>query len=909
MAIVLPKNTRADYVHKSGINNYLIPMVILLVGIILTVVILQLIRNYENDKSRLEFEHLVNQTVDTIQHRMKANTQVLRGAAGMFYVNHLMGRAVSRAEFKTFIASLKLEERYPGMQGVGFSQLIRPDQLGNHLRTIRAEGFPDYALRPSGERKLYSSIVYLEPFDWRNQRAFGYDMYSDPVRRRAMERARKTGEAALSSRVTLVQENNKDIQAGVLMYLPVYRVSGTPTDEQHRLDELIGWVYSPLRMKDLMSNLIERDLPSATGRVSISIYDGKSADPADLLFSTEEGLPDQKSPFHSSRQLEISGQPWYLTASALPRAEGIMMTRLVLAAGVSISLLLSFISLMQIRNTARLAAATDQLREANGRLSLAQKDAHAGFWDWDVNSDNLVWTPEFFLLFGLDPATTEANFNTWCSALHPEDLQAAKEKFADAIRDHTMLRNEYRIVWTTGEVRWIYASGNTTYDHQGQLLRMSGICIDITELKQTETLLLQSRAELQEAQRIAHVGSWHLDLATNAIDWTEELYLMQGLNPKLAPPDYMENEKLFTPESWTRLNSAIASTVTSGAPYEVELEMVRPDGSHGWMLARGEAVRNVSGATVAVRGVALDITGRKMAEDNLRITASVFHNSQEAIMITNESNTIIDVNPAFTRITGYGYDEVIGKNPKILSSGKHAKDFYTNLWASLERDNSWRGEIWNRRKSGEIYPEMLSISALRDSEGRVIRHVAVFSDISNIKKHEAELVQVAYFDALTGIPNRLLLADRMKQAISQSEREQFMMAVCYLDLDGFKPVNDVLGHQAGDRVLIEIASRIGGTIRGGDTVARLGGDEFVILLLGLSTREECVVTLERLLESIAEPISISNSSASVSASIGVCIYSADEQDPDTLLRHADQAMYVAKQSGKNRFQIYDVALD
>ena len=304
-----------------------------------------------------------------------------------------------------------------------------------------------------------------------------------------------------------------------------------------------------------------------------------------------------------------------------------------------------------------------------------------------------------------------------------------------------------------------------------------------------------------------------------------------------------------------------------------------------------------------------DIAHKKKIEDSLRVTASVFDNTLEAIIITDANNSIIDINSAFTYITGYSREEVIGHNPKLLSSGRQDKAFYKAMWQSLEQQGSWRGEIWNRRKSGEIYPEVLSISALSDHLGRVLRYVAVFSDISHFKEHEAELSRVAYYDVLTGIPNRLLLADRMKQAIFQASREQNMMAVCYLDLDGFKPINDTFGHETGDRVLIEIAKRIGDTIRGGDTVSRLGGDEFVVLLLGLDKGEECVSTLERLLVAIAQPINFQNSSCTVSASIGVSIYPLDDVDPDTLMRHADQAMYLSKQSGKNRFHIYDPAID
>lgn len=295
----------------------------------------------------------------------------------------------------------------------------------------------------------------------------------------------------------------------------------------------------------------------------------------------------------------------------------------------------------------------------------------------------------------------------------------------------------------------------------------------------------------------------------------------------------------------------------------------------------------------------------RQAEESLRITASVFESSQEGIFITDVDNNIVDVNPAFSRITGYGREEVIGKNPKLLSSGRHDKEFYAKLWSTVLQEKRWRGEIWNRQKSGKLYAELLSISVICDKDGKVQHHVAVFSDISHIKEHEAELSRIAHFDTLTGIPNRTLLADRMKQALAQASRDNNMMAICYLDLDGFKPINDAMGHEAGDAVLIEIAKRLERTIRGGDTVARLGGDEFVVLLLELNSREECVATLERLLLAIAEPITINNEIRTVSASIGVSIYPLDNENHDILLSYADQAMYAAKKSGKNRFETYD----
>ncbi|WP_051604204.1 GGDEF domain-containing protein [Methylobacter tundripaludum] len=246
----------------------------------------------------------------------------------------------------------------------------------------------------------------------------------------------------------------------------------------------------------------------------------------------------------------------------------------------------------------------------------------------------------------------------------------------------------------------------------------------------------------------------------------------------------------------------------------------------------------------------------------------------------------------------------------MLSSGRQQdKTYYAKMWQALKQKRAWRGEIWNRRKSGEVFAELLSIVAICDDDGRVRRYVGVFSDISYLKAHEAELSQVAYYDALTGIPNRRLLADRMVQAIAQAQRSGRMLFVCYLDLDGFKQVNDRCGHEVGDQLLVEVSRRLQEALRAGDTLARLGGDEFVVLFNDLSGERECCQILDRILEIIALPIVIGSHEVAVSASIGVSFHTSANEDGDTLLRQADQAMYVVKQTGKSRYHLYDAKHD
>jgi diguanylate cyclase (GGDEF)-like protein/PAS domain S-box-containing protein len=306
-----------------------------------------------------------------------------------------------------------------------------------------------------------------------------------------------------------------------------------------------------------------------------------------------------------------------------------------------------------------------------------------------------------------------------------------------------------------------------------------------------------------------------------------------------------------------------------------------------------------------VYAAARDVTGRKQAEDRLRLAARVFDTTLNGVLITEVDGTIVDVNNAFTSVTGYTRDEVLGKTPSLLKSGRHDTAFYRAIWQAMDTDGQWAGEIWNRRKNGEVYPEWLHVSVITDETGAATHRVGIFSDITLFKQHEIELERIAHHDALTGIPNRLLLSDRMRQAVAQARRETRRLAVCYLDLDGFKPINDALGHDAGDRVLVEIAQRISHSIRANDTVARLGGDEFVVLLSGVERGNDCTTILDKLLAAISRPVSVEGRTFIVTASIGVTLYPDDRAEPDVLLRHADQAMYIAKQMGKNRYYFFD----
>jgi diguanylate cyclase (GGDEF)-like protein/PAS domain S-box-containing protein len=292
------------------------------------------------------------------------------------------------------------------------------------------------------------------------------------------------------------------------------------------------------------------------------------------------------------------------------------------------------------------------------------------------------------------------------------------------------------------------------------------------------------------------------------------------------------------------------------------------------------------------------------------LAASVFTHSREGIIITSSENKILDVNYAVERITGYTKEELLGHNPKILSSGQHSEEFYKKMWQELQMQGFWNGEIWNRRKEGDVYAQMMTITAVKDSNNDIIRYVALFSDITPLKEHQKRLEYIAHYDALSGLPNRVLLSDRLHLAMAQTHRNKSTLAVVYLDLDGFKEVNDTYGHDNGDKLLSVIAERMKNSLREGDTIARLGGDEFVAVLLDLNTHEDCLPMLKRLLHAASETVNYNDLIMKVTASLGVCFFdSGDTIDADQLLRYADQAMYQAKLLGKNRFQVFDTAQD
>ncbi len=468
------------------------------------------------------------------------------------------------------------------------------------------------------------------------------------------------------------------------------------------------------------------------------------------------------------------------------------------------------------------------------------------------------------------------------------------------------------VVSTGAPAHFLDGCGNRSFenhlvpvkDETGMVAGVAVFAKDVTGRQRAERAIADSERKYRALFETANDGIF-LQNATAFLDCNEKGASMYGLareevigkSPADLCPERQPDGRLSSEVAAEKIAAAMRGETTcfewrplraDGTPFDVEITLSRVD-------YRGDP---------CLQAIVRDIGKRKEAENELRLAASVFRSSQEGIMIAGADRRIVDVNDAFTRITGYSRAEVLHRTPELLSSGHHGPDFYSGMRRALDENGHWQGEVWNRRRDGELYAQRLTISTVRDQSGRLAHYVALMSDITKAKQYEERLERIAHYDALTGIPNRVLLADRMHQAIAQTQRNRSRLAVCYLDLDGFKPINDTYGHDTGDRVLVEMAERLRSCLRGGDTIARLGGDEFVLLLLGLDRDDEIDNALQRVLDTVARPLVVAGQAVSLSVSIGVTLYPQDDADADTLLRHADHAMYRAKQAGKNRYGLF-----
>ncbi len=416
-----------------------------------------------------------------------------------------------------------------------------------------------------------------------------------------------------------------------------------------------------------------------------------------------------------------------------------------------------------------------------------------------------------------------------------------------------------------------------------------------------------SAQRLQLATAATGVGIWEFDLITRRYHWDRAMFKLFGLDPATVSALNNDWQQLLLPGELQRMRDATRATIKQGQAFDLTFQIRRQDGQLRFMRNRAALHDDSSGTPTPTRliGSTEDVTERKMREADLRIAAAAFE-SHESMIITDAQAVILRVNRAFSALFAYTAEEALGQTPRILQSGRHDSAFYAVLWASIKQDRAWQGEIWNRRKNGEVFPVWLSITAVCNDEGEISHYVATHADITLRKAAEEEIRQLAFYDPLTSLPNRRLLHDRLHQAVISAKRGNGRLALIFLDLDKFKPVNDAFGHQVGDELLQVVAQRLQACVRESDTVARIGGDEFVVLLPSIEGAQDALAVAEKIHATLKQIFILSEGEAvSISSSAGIALYPEHGRDEATLMSHADAAMYQAKTAGRDRFLLFE----
>jgi len=491
--------------------------------------------------------------------------------------------------------------------------------------------------------------------------------------------------------------------------------------------------------------------------------------------------------------------------------------------------------------------------------------------------------------------------------VHPDDRDNLLRHHTSHLdcRDHddSPAEIEFRILTRDGAIRWIRHQCQPFFSPEGEWLGRRSTNRDITRIKQAEEALRKSEKQLHDACGIARLGYWQYDKPPDRLTFSDTLYIFAGLYGNTFTSGGKDMLRLVHPED-RRLAILIFTGAKLLAPRDShEIRLIQQKGAPPVIRIIHEDIYDDNGAIVGRRGSFQDVTGHKHVQAQLSMLDKIFDTTVEGIVITDTNGKIEKINPAAQRILGYTPAEVIGKNSRIFKSDRHDLHFYADLWASLKKKGIWQGEIWDRRKNGELCPLQMTITSLFDSHRQANRFIGVFHDMTEMRTQEKKIHFQTYHDALTGLPNRHLFLDRLKIALRHCKKDR-KLAVLMVDIDDFKQVNDSLGHTIGDLLLKQASTRIRECVREHDTVARQGGDDFILLLEDISDIAVATQTMERLTESFQTPFSVNEKQFFLTVSAGIAIAPDDGTEGDTLVSNADLAMYRAKEKGKNTFSLF-----
>jgi diguanylate cyclase (GGDEF)-like protein/PAS domain S-box-containing protein len=542
-----------------------------------------------------------------------------------------------------------------------------------------------------------------------------------------------------------------------------------------------------------------------------------------------------------------------------------------------------------------------KLKRSQRNLQRAQHIAKVGSWELDIEHEKLTWSDETYQIFGL-PQGAPISPAQFFSFVHPDDLAAESVAWKAALAG-APYNIEHRIL-INGKIKWVHEHAELDFNPDGKATFALGSVSDITESKLAEATLRQSQRSQQlmidtaldgviQLNSLGKITLWNQEVS-NILGWSRNSVFQRKLLDMIVP-DYDRTGR------WQEIIHLLSAEHTDISHARCEVEAKHHDGH---LLQLELSISRVTINDSLEFNIFLrDITQRKREEEQLLLAAKVFESSNESILITDVNNNIVAANDAFLRMTGYAIEEVRGHNPRFLASGCHDPAFYREMWHSINTTGCWQGEVIDHTKQGHRFFQHLAINSIRNNDGQLTHYIAISSDITERKEYDKNIHFLAYYDVLTGLPNRSLLRDRLGQLIATAHRDNMTFALLFLDLDRFKYINDSMGHSVGDKLLQSVAQRLQACVREGDTVARIGGDEFIILLREVDATGVSLVS-DKILKSLATPFNLNGQIISTYASVGIALYPEHATDIDVLMKNADAAMYHAKENGRNNYKFF-----
>jgi diguanylate cyclase (GGDEF)-like protein/PAS domain S-box-containing protein len=889
---------------------------VLIISLCVTVWVSDIIKTDVMDETRGQFDFRAQEATRYLGSRLDNYRLLLRASAGIFASTP----TVTRGQWKTYVQSLKIGENFPGALALNYIKRIRLSEKDAHIQQMRADGIPDYTIWPSGERIEYMPVTYIEPFADRYRQVRGFDPFSDSVRRASMEKARDTGMAVASQKVTLKLATHGDESIGFAMYFPIYR-NGAPTGTvDQRRAALTGFIAIPISIQSLMRNILEGDRFG----LDIEVFDGAGTSKESLLYDSDDSRNSKKKDFHPAfskrMNVDIGDHPWTLIVTSLPELESTIdygKQRLILVTGTFISLLF-FILVWSI------ASRRDSMMIANEELKLEVAERQRAEVQMRQLTSAVEQTDDAIVI------TDRHGIIQYVNQSYERDTgfssAEAVGKKPSIVKSGLHDAAFYQRLWGTiqrGEVfREIFTNrrkdGTPYYeektitplkDSEGQIVRFVATGKDITarmevdrENQRTQVFLNSVVENLPNMLFVKEAK----DLKFVRLNRAAEDLLGYSREELIGKNDYdffpKDEADFFTAKDREILNSGRMHDIPE-EPVHTKHKGVRQ------LHTKKIPILDEKGQPLYLLGISEDITERKMAEGMLARLGKILDESSNEIYVFDAATLrFVQVNQGAQRNLGYTMEEFRSLTPLDIKP-EFTKERFESLIAPLRRGDTHAliFETVHRRKNGQLYPVEVRLHLSQTETTPVF--VAIIQDISERQQSEARLHHLAHHDLLTDLPNRLLLQDRLALAMREAHQRERLVAVMFLDLDRFKNINDTLGHDTGDALLKAVAERLIVCLRPGDTVSRLGGDEFTIILANVAHVDDVTRVAQKILDQFISPFRIGGRDLFISPSIGITLYPLDDKSIENLLKDADVAMYHAKDMGGNTFQFYTPELN